>query len=221
MSIFQSFFQQTLSAFMTLFPVVNPIGIAFIINSFFSSLSKEQRYVSTKTLVYYSFFLCVVCLLLGQLILMIFHLSIPIIQVGGGFLICKTALNLLADKPETKDKPEQDLAAGSYIKNKLFYPLTFPIVIDAGTISVIFALAASSFSKEIETTIVNFSSIFVAIILCCVMLYVFTHQAFNITKRIGTSGAQVINKMCAFFTFCVGLNVIYEGIIALIELHTK
>lgn len=204
---------------MTIFPVLNPIGVAFIVNSFFTNLSQDERNYCTKRLVYFSFALCVVSLLLGQLILMVFHLSIPIVQVGGGFLICKTALDLLNDK--TAGQKASTTVQGDPTRNMLFYPLTFPIVVDAGTISVIFALAASSYSKNFEVTAVNFGAIMVGIIACCLLFYVFTYSAFNITKRIGANGANVINKMCAFFTFCVGLNVIYEGIMALIKMHAS
>ncbi|MHC5354771.1 MarC family protein [Myroides sp. LJL115] len=216
--MFESFFQHSLTSFMTIFPVLNPIGVAFIVNSFFGNLTEEERNYCTKRLVYFSFILCVITLLLGQLILMVFHLSIPIVQVGGGFLICKTAMDLLNDK-KASDKNSTAVDDQESMRSKLFYPLTFPIVVDAGTISVIFALAASSYSKQFEATVENFGAILVGIILCCALFYVFTYSAFNITQRIGATGANVINKMCAFFTFCVGLNVIYEGIMALIKTH--
>ncbi|MHC5201566.1 MarC family protein [Myroides sp. LJL119] len=218
--MFQSFFQHSLTSFMTIFPVLNPIGVAFIVNSFFTNLSRDERNYCTKRLVYFSFALCVISLLLGQLILMVFHLSIPIVQVGGGFLICKTALDLLNDK-SAGQKTSATVQSDTTMRDKLFYPLTFPIVVDAGTISVIFALAASSYSKKFEATVENFGAIMVGITLCCLLFYVFTYSAFNITQRIGANGANVINKMCAFFTFCVGLNVIYEGIMSLIKLHAS
>lgn len=216
--MFDSFFQHSLTSFMTIFPILNPIGVAFIVNSYLASLEDQERNYCIKRLVYNSLLLCIVSLVFGQVILMVFHLSIPIVQVGGGILICRTALNLLNDK-NTAQKSDTTLGLEPSIRTQLFYPLTFPIIVDAGTISVIFALAASSYSKQVVSTVENFAAILVGIVLCCALFYIFTYSAFNITKKIGKSGANVINKMCAFFTFCVGLNVIYDGILSLIKAY--
>ena len=44
-------------------------------------------------------------LVIGHLFLLIFGLAIPVIQLGGGILICKTAMELLGDSGST-DKGE-------------------------------------------------------------------------------------------------------------------
>ena len=41
----------------------------------------------------------------------------------------------------------------------------------------------------------------------------------SIIRKIGNSGSIVINKMVAFFTFCVGVQIVVTGIAKLFNLH--
>ena len=89
-------------------------------------------------------------LVIGHLFLLIFGLAIPVIQLGGGILICKTAMELLGDSGSS-DKEEASKNVDGFrwknIEQKIFYPITFPISIGPGSISVIFTLMASASVK--------------------------------------------------------------------------
>ena len=138
------------TSFMALFPVINPLGNVFIVNSYFADLNNKQRKVAAKKLVGNYILVGLGALAIGHLLLMIFGLAIPIIKVGGGLLICKTAINLLSDgvnnRPETTETSQQTSDASKWenIERKLFYPITFPTSIGPGSISVIFTLICST-----------------------------------------------------------------------------
>ena len=95
------------SAFMALFPVTNPISSGFIINGFISDLDDVQRKVVVKKIITNCLIIGLGSLLIGHLILLIFNLAIPVVQLGGGILICKTGLEWLSDShrlPKTPSK---------------------------------------------------------------------------------------------------------------------
>lgn len=85
------------SSFMALFPVVNPLGNGFVVNGFFANLDPSQRKTAIQKLTINFIMIGVGTLLIGHLFLLIFGLAIPVIQLGGGILICKTAIELLGD----------------------------------------------------------------------------------------------------------------------------
>lgn len=89
----KSYINRVLSSLITIFPLVNPIWTAFILNPFFSGLLKsEQREIAQKIALY--FYLCLATLLLGQYILEVFSLSVPVVQFAGGIIIYKIVGNL-------------------------------------------------------------------------------------------------------------------------------
>ena len=89
------------SSFMALFPVINPLGNGFVVNGFFTDLDPQQRKAAIQKLTFNFIMIGVGTLVIGHLFLLIFGLAIPVIQLGGGILICKTAMELLGDSGST------------------------------------------------------------------------------------------------------------------------
>ena len=83
-----------------LLPVVNPLGDArFSEND--PRLRRTQRDMLAKRIAFYSFFMVLGSLLLGSFVLLMFGLSIPVVQVAGGAVVCALGWKLLADIPKT------------------------------------------------------------------------------------------------------------------------
>ena len=69
-------------------------------------------------------------LLIGHLFLLIFGLAIPVIQLGGGILICKTAMELLGDSNSSgsgRDRAGTWTASSGRASNRRYFiPSRFP-----------------------------------------------------------------------------------------------
>lgn len=204
------------SSFMALFPVINPLGNGFVVNGFLIGLDVKQRKIAIQKLIFYFILIGVGTLVIGHLFLLIFGLAIPVIQLGGGLLICKAAVELLADTGSSeKDEPSQVLDSNKWknIEQKIFYPITFPISIGPGSISVIFTLMASASIKgDLFHTGMNYVVIALVVICMAAILYIFLSQGQRIIEKIGPVGNQIINKLVAFFTFCIGIQITLNGI---------
>jgi small neutral amino acid transporter SnatA (MarC family) len=154
-------------------------------------------------------------LLIGHFILLLFGLAIPVIQVGGGIIICKTGMDWLSGSgtsSETNEKAPHKIDMAE-VEKKLFYPLAFPIVIGAGCISVIFTLVANkSVAGNLLYSGINYSIIALVICVMLAILYIFLVQGHKLKEKLGESGNLVINKLIAFLTFCVGIQIFVTGI---------
>lgn len=204
------------SSFMALFPVINPLGNGFVVNGFLIGLDVKQRKAAIQKLIFYFILIGVGTLVIGHLFLLIFGLAIPVIQLGGGLLICKAAVELLADSdPSEKEESNQNLDSNKWkdIERKIFYPITFPISIGPGSISVIFTLMASASIKgDLFHTGMNYVVIGLVVVCMAAILYIFLSQGQRIIEKIGPVGNQIINKLVAFFTFCIGIQITLNGI---------
>lgn len=202
------------SSFMTLFPVNNPIGTGFIVNGYFAGLSSDQRSVAIKRLIINYIIIGVGTVAIGHIFLILFGLAIPVIQLGGGFLICRAALGLLSDG-SSADNTSNAVPTANWeeLQGKIFYPIVFPISVGPGSISVIFTLMANaSVKNDFLQTGVNYLVIALVIFCLAGLLYLFLTQGEIIVKKLGTKGNMVINKLVAFFTFCIGIQIMVEGI---------
>ena len=212
----ESFVFMFISSFMALFPVANPVGTGFIINGFLSGLDRSERRSIVRRIAVNYLLIGIGSLAIGHFVLSLFGLSLPIVQLGGGLLICKTALQWLGDSDASTgsapDKPVDPISVRN-LESRVFYPITFPISIGPGSISVIFTLMASVNIKDgLGKIIINYAVIAFVIFLMCLILYVTLSQGQKITKKVGVTGTMIINKMVAFFTFCVGIQIIAEGV---------
>lgn len=204
-----------MSSLLSLFPVLNPIGDGLIVSGYLKGLNYEQRKKAAKKIFVYCVLISMGSLLLGHLILMMFGLAVPVIQVGGGLIICKTGYDLLvsADVSATPSPGEVKKIDEDALNMKLFYPISFPITVDPGAISVIFTLmATASIKDDLLSTGVHYAAIAVAIVILLWLLCLFVVQGARIMKKLGNAANMIINKFVAFLTFCIGIQILVTGI---------
>ena len=218
---FNTFVHLVLIGFVTLFPVVNPIGTAFIISPYFADLTRKERVSAVQKITLYSFIICAVTLFVGHWILGLFGLSIPIIQLAGGIMICKIGWEFLSadikDDPNEDTVKKQEVEKIHTIENKIFYPITFPITTGAGTIAVLFTLSAHTANADINVYLVNIGALFVSVIGICILIFIFYLNTNRLIGYIGSRNEVIINRLMAFLIFCVGLQIAISGITSLVK----
>ena len=201
-------------SFLSLFPVVNPIGSAFIVDPLLGDLSFPQRKRAAKKVALYCLAICTVSALIGTWILKLFGLSIPIVQVAGGLMICQMGWKLLTSDDQVKGDKERARPqhCPEDIDNILFYPVSFPMTTGAGTISVILTLSAHEEEINILNHIMNLSALFLSIVLICIIIYVCYANTARLIHRLGPRGEQIVNRLSAFLVFCIGMQIAWSGI---------
>ena len=66
----------------------------------------------------------------------------------------------------------------------------------------------------------NLLIIFSSVIVCmAAILYIFLSQGQKIIQKLGPVGNQIINKLGAFFTFCIGIQISVTGISQIFHLN--
>ena len=218
------FIQLVFIAIIALFPVINPIGSAFIVSQYFDGLSEGERRATVKKIAFYTFLLCTVTLFTGHWILELFGITVPIIQLAGGIMICKLGWELLSSKTEANANAGKGSTGVSgkaleNLNNKIFYPITFPITAGAGTISVIFTLSAHTNNNNISHYLINTGAILAAIVFMCLLVYFCYFNANRLVNYLGSNSEQVVNRIMAFLIFCVGLQIAVGGITSIIKLY--
>lgn len=221
---FNAFVHLAFVAFIALFPVVNPIGTAFVVTPYFLPLSSNERKAASRRIAIYAFSVCVIVLLVGHWILGLFGLSIPVVQLAGGIMISKLGWQHLwadsAGPAEHTGHEGQQVDNYRSVQRQLFYPLTFPLTTGAGTISVLFTLSAEGAGSVRDKAhlmgyLTNMAAILLAIVIMCCLVYLLYANAGSFVKRLGPERAKIFDRLMAFLIFCVGLQIAVNGAKAL------
>jgi multiple antibiotic resistance protein len=134
-------------------------------------------------------------------------------------MICQMGWKLLTSDDQVKGEKESarpDRRPGD-IDNILFYPVSFPMTTGAGTISVILTLAAHEEEQNIQSHLLNLSALVLAILLICLIIYIFYANTARLIHRLGPRGEQIVNRLSAFIVFCIGMQIAWSGVKALLR----
>lgn len=212
------------ASFIALFPVINPIGDGFMVHSYLRDLDDAGRKAAARKIFLNCLFVGLGSLVIGHFVLMLFGLAVPAIQVAGGIIICKTGYDMLS-APEAGASPissaESKTMNHGALEDKLFYPLSFPICLGPGSISVIFTLMASGQKQgDWFASGIQYAIIAAAIVVMLLLLYFILLHGLRLMKKLRRSGNLIIGKFIAFITFCVGIQIIIKGIARIFDLTT-
>jgi len=219
-SIFHnSFVNLIFIGIIALFPVINPLGSAFLISPYLKNLTLAQKKNAVGKITFYAFIFCVSILLIGPFILEAFGITISIIQLGGGIMICKTGWEFLnSDSGQAAEEALKKNISDRNITDKLFYPITFPVTTGAGTISVLFTLSAHTRAVNQSGYYLDLAAILIAIVIMCALIYVCYLNIRRVLHFLGPHGEDVVKRICAFLIFCVGLQIGFTGLQALLKI---
>ncbi|MEW6766508.1 MAG: MarC family protein [Pseudomonadota bacterium] len=206
-----------LLVYAALFPIVNPVGTAPIFLRLTRVLSSSERSSSAAAVARNSFLLLLGSLLIGSHVLVFFGITLPIVRIAGGLVVAAFGWRLLHAGEEPDDKKNTAAEAGESVDS--FYPLTMPLTVGPGSISV--AVALGSQRPAAGTDISDFAFVaggaIAGLMAIAVTIYVCYRFAGNLMAVLGERGSNVLMRLSAFILFCIGIQIVWNGYSALVH----
>jgi multiple antibiotic resistance protein len=201
-----------------LLPIVDPLGGAPIYLSMTVGLSAEQRAAMAKAVAINSFMLLIASTLIGAYVLDFFGVSIPAVQIAGGIVVCTIAWSLLNDddSPPAVNRDGAPALGAEDLRRRAFYPMTMPLTVGPGSISVALTLGANpppGFRPLLMTAVAHALGILVV----AVSVYLCYRYAYRILQTLGPTGTSVVVRLSAFILLCIGVQFCWNGLHALIK----
>ena len=214
---FSHFASTVLLAIGALLPIVDPLGGAPIFIAMTTGFSQVDRVRMAKSVAINSFLLLIASVLVGAYVLDFFGISIPAVQIAGGVVVCAIAWSLL-NKPNSPPALAQEgltTATTEDIGQRAFYPLTMPLTVGPGAISVALTLGANP-QKGLRPLVETALGHTVGILIVVVSVYLCYRYSNRITKRLGPIGTGVVVRLSAFILLCIGVQICWDGMHTLI-----
>jgi multiple antibiotic resistance protein len=203
--------------FAALFPIVNPLGSAPIFLSLTAGRKPAERNRLALGVAINGFFLLLGSLLFGSAILEFFGLTVPVVRVAGGLLVASMGWKLLNEGSEPPERADIKAEARSASIGESFYPLTLPLTVGPGSISVALTLGARRPESEAFAQIAMVAAAAVAgLFAIAVTIYLSYRYAGALARILGKTGINVLVRLSAFILTCIGIQIAWTGLSALI-----
>lgn len=210
MNVFANTF---LLVYAALFPIVNPVGSAPLFLGMTRFTSEAARHRLAWRVAVNSFFLLVGSLLVGSHVLEFFGISLPVVRIAGGLVVSAFGWKLL----NSDARPDGEPAPTATTEPESFYPLTLPLTVGPGSISVAITLGSQRpiFAGFDDFALLGGAAL-TGILAIAVSIYLCYRFAENMVARLGAAGTSVVVRLSAFILLCIGIQILWGGLSTLI-----
>jgi multiple antibiotic resistance protein len=209
--------KNTLLVVGALFPIVNPIGNTPIFLSLTRGLSSRGRTGLARMIALNGLILILASIFVGTYILAFFGISLPVVQVGGGLVVISTGWALLRqpNDDEANEKGGRECNETDYSR-QAFYPLTLPLTVGPGSISVAITVGANR-PEGSEARWPLIGGMLLGSVLIAASIYLSYRFAERIGRTLGDSAMNVIIRLSSFILVCIGVQILWNGLSALLR----
>jgi multiple antibiotic resistance protein len=210
--------KSTLLIITALFPIVNPMASAPIFLSLTNYYSAEERKILSWRIAINSFLLLVVSYFIGTHILAFFGISLPVVQVGGGLVVVTTGWAILTQKDDEAPANKNMSGAADMhdLFQKAFYPLTLPLTVGPGSISVAITLGANE-PRGSDRLVMSVIGAVIGALVISLSVYLCYAFADRLARALGATSMSVIMRLSAFLLVCIGVQIIWNGMSSLLK----
>jgi len=209
--------------FSALLPVVNPLGSALVFLGLVGVAPADvYRSLARKIAISRTLFLLVVELV-GAGLLNFFGISLPVVQVSGGFVLAAMGWGLLNEKDSAPSTEKATVAPVDFnsLEENVFYPFTFPVTAGPGCVVVMLTLSAHASGKNVLHSILAHLGILLAVVALSFTVLISYRYAPRITEKISPQTVHGILRVIAFILLSIGVQIAWNGVQALIQSLAK
>ncbi len=198
-----------------LFPIVDPLSGAPIFLALTREYSPQIRRALSQRVAFDSFVLMIGSYFIGSHVLSVFGVSLPVVQVGGGLVVVATGWKLLTQTDGARDTTGANIQSQDAF-GQAFYPLTLPLTVGPGSISIAITLGANSTHRYGVHVLVIVASI-VAMGLIALSIFLCYGFSDRLARVLGETGMTVFIRLSSFLLVCIGVQIIWNGISTLLS----
>ena len=198
-------FTEYTKIFISLFAILDPIGIIPVIIMFTAGMSAHQRNKTGRLASLGVFFILLTALLIGEPLLMFFGISINSFRLAGGILLMVMAFKMLEGNLKQLT-PESDGSTSDDAKSIMaIVPLSTPLLAGPGSISTVILDAHKA------TEIAHYLSMSLVIFLLSLSVWLTFLAAPWVEKRMGTLGIDIFTRLMGLILAAIAVEFIAGG----------
>jgi multiple antibiotic resistance protein len=209
------FVSSFLLVYAALFPIVNPIGSAPIFLGLTEGCTEAERRSLARHVAVNSFLLLLGSVFVGSHVLEFFGITLPAVRVAGGLVVTAFGWRLLHADQQLADQRDSAAATRRPAPTESFYPLTMPLTVGPGSISVAITLGSQRPKAADLAHIGDFLQLGAAAVAGLLAIAITVYICYRFGERmvgaLGKGGTSVVVRLSAFILLCIGIEIIWSG----------
>jgi multiple antibiotic resistance protein len=192
-----------ITAFVTLFVVVDPIGLAPLFIALTQGMSARARLMVGVRAVAIGAGLLTLFGLFGDKILLGIGISMPAFRIAGGVLLFLTALDMLFERRTERREgqhaePEHDPSV---------FPLATPLIAGPGAMATMILLAGAPGADAAHIALIHL--VMLAVLGCVFALFLL---ATPLERALGRTGTMVVTRLLGMLLAALAIQFILDGL---------
>jgi multiple antibiotic resistance protein len=195
-----------LGAFTSLFAIVDPFAALPVFIALTGRETAARRRAIARRAALTVFIVLAVFATCGHLLFRFFGISVAGFKIAGGILLMGVALDMMGAKHSaTKTTPGEEEEASSKDDVGLV-PVGIPLLSGPGAIASAMMLAARA------DTLPEKGALYVAMLLVAALCFVVLRSATVISRVLGTTGMNVINRVMGLLLASIAVEFFLDGV---------
>lgn len=200
-------FAPLVTAFVTLFVIIDPLGLAPLFVALTQGQSAARRRTIALTACLVAGGVLTLFGIFGDTVLAIAGISMPAFRIAGGALLFLTALDMLFEKRAKRRKDQGETAETS--DDPSVFPLAIPLIAGPGAIASMILLSGQDGSDI--AWLVSVHLVMLAVLLLTFVLFI----AAGVLERVlGPLGINVITRVLGMLLAALAVQFILDGLAA-------
>ena len=200
-----------LSAFVTLFVVIDPPGCAPI----YAGLTSEANRAQARSMAIRATFIASIILLIfalfGEQLLAGLHIELDSFRIAGGIMLFLIALDMVFEKrTERREARAEKVKATPEIEDVSVFPMAMPMIAGPGSIATMMLLMSRS--QGTEQTLVVLAALAAVLVLTLLALI----AAGPLMKLLGASVEAVITQLLGVLLAALAAQYVIDGLKAVL-----
>lgn len=196
-----------ISAFVTLFVVIDPPGCAPIYASLTTGASVEQRRSMAIRATLIAGFILVFFAMFGEGLLSFLHIDLDSFRIAGGIMLFIIAIDMVFEKrTERREQRAEKVIATPEIEDVSVFPMAMPMLAGPGSIASVMLLVSQN--NGLERAVVIFGALLLVLLLTLAALL----MAGPLMRLIGNKGEAVITRLLGVLLAALAAQFVIDGL---------
>ncbi|NBB97897.1 MAG: NAAT family transporter [Alphaproteobacteria bacterium] len=198
------------SAFVTLFVVIDPIGTAPLFLALTQGMSARQRRTVGLRACFIAALLLLAFAVAGEDFLRFIGISMPAFQIAGGLLLFLTALDMLFDRRSERRQNHADEGSGNLVDDPSVFPLAMPLIAGPGAMATMVLLINDTGGTWEGMALI--SGVMLAVVTLVLLAFLAAAPLERILRRTGT---MVLTRLFGLLLSALSVQFVLNGAMAL------
>lgn len=195
-----------LNALVTLFVVVDPIGITPAFLSVTYGMPPAVRRSAGYRAAVIAAAILIGTALIGNWLLARLGIGLPAFRISGGILLFVIAGEMVLGIRPAREARQAEQAIEEHARNIAAFPLAIPLIAGPGAITATLLLAGQT--KEDPAPLLTLVGIIVVIAAICTMAFVFADRA---ARLLGVTGNVVMSRLLGVVLAALAVQFVIDG----------